>query len=149
MLKKVLIPIDGSESSWSALEYVRELGSKLELDLVICNVANKAIHDHRVATAPLEGKLRPSNIDDAKEDIQFAKNILELAEYKVKDYAHNVKTVLKTGNAVDGILLAAEENGCDAIFIGHRSTSGLEKLFLGSVSSDVVSKSKISVFVIK
>jgi len=149
MLKKVLIPIDGTEASWKTLEYVKELGAKLELDLVICNVANKAIHDHKVVTAPLDGHRRASNDFDAVEDIQSSKNILELADYKTREYPYDVKIVLKTGNAVDGILFAAEESGCDAIFIGHRSTSALEEFLLGSVSADVVHKSKVSVFVIK
>lgn len=149
MLKKVLIPIDGTEASWKTFEYVKEMSAKLGLDIVICTVANKAIHGLNLVTTPLEGQRRAANNLDVADDIQFSKNILELAEFKTKDYPCGVKIVLKTGNAVESILTAAEENDCDAIFIGHRNTSVLEKLFLGSVSSDVVAKSKVSVLVVK
>ena len=47
----------------------------------------------------------------------------------------------------DGVVQAAEEHGCDLIFIGSHGRSGLSRLLLGSVTAKVLSLAKTAVLV--
>ena len=38
MFKKIIVPVDGSEGSWRALNTAVELGKKFDSDLLVVNV---------------------------------------------------------------------------------------------------------------
>lgn len=56
--------------------------------------------------------------------------------------------VLLTGREPsDGIVEAARDNGCDLIVMGSNARVGIERLFLGSVATEVLTHSKTPVLV--
>lgn len=55
--------------------------------------------------------------------------------------------VSKASRPVDGIIDAAKKQKCDAIVIGSHGRTGLSRLFMGSVTQQVLAHSKLPVVV--
>ncbi|HEY7238494.1 MAG TPA: universal stress protein [Burkholderiales bacterium] len=55
--------------------------------------------------------------------------------------------VSERGNPAAGIADTAEKNGCDVIFMASRGRRGLRRLAEGSVTADVLAKTKVPVLV--
>ena len=60
--------------------------------------------------------------------------------FKVKEAAGHPATV---------IIETAAEAGCDAIVMGSRGLGSITKIFIGSVSSDVINNAEIPVVIVK
>lgn len=73
---------------------------------------------------------------------------VEELEAEDKLNAEDVNVLIKEGNPWKRILQAAEELKADVIVMGTRRSRGLDKIFLGSTASRVLSKSKIPVLII-
>ncbi|HAV54527.1 MAG TPA: universal stress protein, partial [Aequorivita sp.] len=73
-------------------------------------------------------------------------------DYLEKTAAHiggnNVTTHLAEGDTAKSILEYAEEWNADVIVMGTHSHGTLEKIFLGTVASSVLEKTKIPVYMV-
>ena len=79
--------------------------------------------------------------DQAQKYLQAVADRAETAGVKV------TKVAATNFNVADGVVQAAEEHGCDLIFIGSHGRSGLSRLLLGSVTSKVLGLAKTAVLV--
>ena len=142
MLKKILVPIDGSEPGWCALEYARELGEKFGGSITVIHVIPQAY------TISLAGPIPyvPDNIGVLEES---GDKLMEQAKEKLAGYPHPLDTCLEFGNPSSRILSLAKEQGHDAIVMGSRGLSSLAEFFLGSVSTNVVQHAKVPVIIVK
>ncbi len=142
----ILVCTDGSQHSQKALE-------KAAIIAEGCNVEEVGIihvHDEKVSLSALP---RGEAYAPTQEDMERFRAILEENKkeankflQEAQDYFEkkNIKTraILKEGHPADTIVKTASEEGFDTIVIGSRGRSGLQKIFLGSVSSAVVQESK-------
>jgi nucleotide-binding universal stress UspA family protein len=145
VLKKILVPVDGSEPSWRALQYAAEIGTKFESELSIVHII-QPFYNAGLLSLPIDSGLLAMQIDDMKKN---AESILESAKEKLATYPVKVTAKTETGHPSERILKAAEEMGCDAIVIGSRGLSGIAEFVLGSVSSNVSQYAKIPVLIVK
>jgi nucleotide-binding universal stress UspA family protein len=95
-----------------------------------------------------------SYLDNYKKEAEnWFKEIIKYAEHDggMPEIAEKIKTDVITTpfSTAASILNYAEENGVDLIVIGTRGKSGLKKMLLGSVASDIVVYSYCPVLVIK
>lgn len=146
MFKKILIPTDGSELSAQAankgVAFARQMGAEI-----------LALHVTQpfAATVGFDGMAAAYAITDedydktAKEQSQkYLQQILDRAETAgVKATGKSVSNF----NVADGVVQAAEQEGCDLIFIGSHGRSGLSRLLLGSVTIKVLNMAKHTVLV--
>ncbi|MFO7953120.1 MAG: universal stress protein [Bacillota bacterium] len=143
---KILVCTDGSEHSQKALE-------KAAIIAEGCNVDETAIihvYDEKLNLSALpwgEG-YGPTQEDMEKfrELLEKNKNegnkILQEAQQVFKEKNIQARTILKEGHPVDTIVKTSCDEGFDIIVIGSRGRSGLQKMFLGSVSSAVVQEAE-------
>lgn len=143
---KILVCTDGSDHSQKALE-------KAVMIAEGCNVEDVAIihvHDEKVNLSALpwgEGAA-PTQRDMEKfrevlkENKEEAQKILQEAQKYFEDKNIKARTILKEGHPADTIIKTGCDEEFDLIVIGSRGRSGLQKVFLGSVSSAVVQESK-------
>ncbi|RYH19862.1 MAG: universal stress protein, partial [Alcaligenaceae bacterium] len=136
MFKKILIPTDGSPLSAQAanagITFARSIGASV----VALNVTQPF-----AATIGFDGMAAAYAITD--EDYEKAAN--EQADKYLANIVDRAQTAgvpaelraVSNFNVADGIVQAAEENGCDLIFIGSHGRSGLSRLLLGSVTAKV------------
>jgi nucleotide-binding universal stress UspA family protein len=146
MFKKILIPTDGSPLSTQAANagvcFARSVGA----EVVALHVTQPF-----AATIGFDGMAAAYAITDedyekasAEQSKRYLKHVLDRAE------TANVKATsraVSNFNVADGIVHAAQENGCDLVFIGSHGRSGLSRLLLGSVTAKVLSLAHIAVLV--
>ena len=145
MFKKILVPVDGSQTSWKALDTARSLAEKYDGRLLVITV--KIPYG---SGSFLQMSLDQTLIDQnnaAMKKAGFA--TLDMAKDKLGSYAGDVEYLEETGNPAELILDACKEKGCDTIVIGSRGLSGVEEFLLGSVSSKVSQYAKVPVVVVK
>ncbi|MGN8780783.1 universal stress protein [Acidaminococcus fermentans] len=145
MFKKILVPVDGSQTSWKALDTARSLAEKYDGRLLVITVMIPY-----GSGSFLQMSLDQTLIDQnnaAMKKAGFA--TLDMAKDKLGSYAGDVEYLEETGNPAELILDACKEKGCDTIVIGSRGLSGVEEFLLGSVNSKVSQYAKVPVVVVK
>lgn len=137
--------MDGSQTSWKALDTARSLAEKYDGRLLVITVMIPY-----GSGSFLQMSLDQTLIDQnnaAMKKAGFA--TLDMAKDKLGNYAGDVEYLEETGNPAELILDACKEKGCDTIVIGSRGLSGVEEFLLGSVSSKVSQYAKVPVVVVK
>lgn len=133
--EKIMVPLDGSKNSLKALETAVHLASENEASLtaihVIHSLSEKAGSKQKVG----EEEVPPSFITQAK-------------KLAMKNKIPFTSRVL-TGDPGHAIIEYANTHGTELIIIGARGRSLFKIIFLGSVSSYVLHKSKVPVMLIK
>ena len=129
-LSKILVAIDGSESSEKALEYAVQLAKKHKAKVKLLNVQESKLFD-----------LKPKVVREVGE------HVLSDAAAKVKGLKLN--TQLEFGNPAETIIEVAEKGSYDLIVVGSRGLSSVKRFFLGSVSDDISHHAKCSVLIVR
>jgi len=137
-MKKILVPIDGSENSKRALKRARELGELYHAQLIILTV----IDNGRFFSIEFKDELIRILEQNAKE-------LLEKVEKEFNDYPFGVKTMYKFGDVPDEIINVADEEDVDLIVIGTRGLGAFSRAVLGGVSHKVITHADRSVLVVK
>ncbi len=138
IMKKILVPVDGSESSERALARAVELAIAMKTRLVFLFVANV---NQLAINACLSG-----TVLDAMQKTGEA--ILAHAEEIVPDGVQTER-MLETGSPAPVILDAAETTNADLIVMGSRGLGLVKGVLLGSVSQYIVENAKCAVMVVK
>ncbi len=138
-VKKILVPIDGSESSYKAARYALRLAKLNEASVTLLYVT----------TIPYF----PRYFESLENYVMKVKEEAEEWFNKIKSFEEakgvNINQAVNTSalSIVEGILSIAEEGKFDLIVISPRGRSTFKRLLLGSVTSGVVTYSTIPVLV--
>ncbi|WP_028574127.1 universal stress protein [Desulfonatronovibrio hydrogenovorans] len=154
-MHRVLIAVDESRNSLSAVQYVANIVRPDNVTITLLNILD----------TPPDLEKQPTIHPFFKSKLQELRGQsgtqLKLMEQVLCDYCsiltqagipgENIQTrILKTreGTAKD-IISEAKEGQYDTLVMGRRGVSGMEKLFLGSISNKIVKSIKnCSVWVI-
>jgi nucleotide-binding universal stress UspA family protein len=129
MVKKILVPTDGSEHARKAVAQACEMALKYKARVYLVHVVSP-IPDG-IGEPGLLGKLE----DNQR---RFAEEVLREASREVrKRGVGNLQASVLYGDPAQGIIAFAKENGVDMIVMGSRGAGSIETLMLGSVSSKV------------
>jgi nucleotide-binding universal stress UspA family protein len=131
-MKKILVPIDGSEFSAKAIDKAIELAAALGCNVVLLN-----INEFRQYTS-YEGIPLFLNQDFFEQTIKRGKQILEEAKARFKNMADRVVTVSLEGNAAREIIEYANTNDFDLVIMGSHGMGGIKRFFVGSVVHKVL-----------
>jgi nucleotide-binding universal stress UspA family protein len=144
MFKHILIPVDGSDNSQRAIDKAIALAQAFKSQVTAIYVIDPYAftgagtdfaygHSEYLSAATAEGK----------QALQIAKDAFQTVGIEINS------------NLVDGhstykvILEKAAEIGVDLIVMGSHGRKGLEKLILGSVTSQVLSHAHLPVLVVR
>ena len=142
MAERVLVPLDGSEQSWDALEYaLRELPDD---EIVILHVVNPM--EGVYATDAMGGDYWEGWYEEAE---ARADRLLEEARDLAAERGATIETAKETGQPSRSIVEYADEHGVDHIVIGSHGRSGVSRILLGSVAESVVRHADAPVTVIR
>ena len=143
-IRRILVPIDGSDYSDRALELAIEIGLKFDAEIEILNVLSYPI----VTFSPLPVTLETEYYDQLKE---IRKKLINNAHNFVLNKAPKLKVSSKCLDGRPGrkILERADDGNFDMIIMGSRGLGGMGGLLLGSVSRVVVHGAKVPVTVVK
>jgi nucleotide-binding universal stress UspA family protein len=134
----IVVGVDFEGASQRALSIAKDLGAKLNAEVVIAHV-----YQIPMFTYPgLEPALLPT----------FTTEIATAAKRAVAELAASsggLRAVTREGDAATELLAAAEELNAQMIVLGTHGRSGLSHLFLGSVAEKVMRQSKIPVMTVR
>ena len=136
--KKILLPVDGSESSKLAMQKAIGIVEAMKSELVLLYV-----------TGVIPGFITGQPKDEAlKSQLEEADQILAPYREFLTEHRVNFNEVIMPGfNAGEKICVAAGEQKCDLIVMGSRGLGDWAGMMLGSVTHRVLSHCDIPVLV--
>ena len=145
MFEKILVPVDGSETSWRALAEAKELAEAFKGELLVVNVI-QPYNNSAMLVVPLD----QATISQGNEELtKIGNSVLDTAKEKLKDFKGKAEFDLEVGHPSERVLAVCKEKKCTAIVIGSRGLSGIAEFFLGSVSSKVSQYADVPVLIVK
>lgn len=148
-MNKVLIAIDYNPTSQEVAEKGYSLARTMGAEVCLIHVISDVAH-YGMRYPPFLGY---DGFDAGAVDIELVNQRREMTEDYLKTAAEHlgdpsVSTYLAEGDAARAILDYADEWNADLIVLGTHSHSVLEKLFMGTVASTILEKTKVPVFVV-
>ena len=148
IIKKILVPIDGSNMAKHALNFALDLAKKYSADIMITSVINPPS-----SILVAQGMVfTPSIAENYVNRLTvFHKKILLEALNKAKksNPKINISKKILSGRPADKIVELAKEKKIDLIVIGSRGLGEIEEFFLGSVSDRVADEAPCPVLIVK
>ena len=142
-IKKILVPIDGSECSLETTKYATRIAKDENAQLYCIHVMTSV--PYGIANAPAIEEY--SRIFEQKVQSWFD---------KVRDMAKNecipdlkTETFTDVNSVVGSIIDYATSKNIDLIVIGTRGRTGLKRFFMGSVANGVVQHAHCSVLLVR
>lgn len=136
MFTKILLAVDGSESSAKAADQVADLASVTGSEVLVFHV--------REMLAVTGG---PVDVDLTEDDTDIAADVAaSLTQRGIK--ATSVRRKEYYRRAAQQIVAQAQEFGADLIVVGSHGLSGLPGILLGSVTQRVLHFADVPVLVI-
>jgi len=147
MFKHILIPTDGSETAAKAIKagiaLAKEMGAR-----VTGYHAREPVPLHLYREGAVVDRRLIEDFERRAEE--FAKKSVGAVAVAAKAAGLRYKSVVtKTTVPYKGIINAAKEQGCDAIFISSHGRHGLKRMLLGSVTQEVLAHSDLPVLVFR
>jgi len=138
MMKKLLVPVDGSKNSDEAVKYACSIAEKFSSEMTLLCVipppiilgVEAGIIDYR----PLE---------------ESGRKVLENSKKITDSLGVKTSTRLETGQVADTIVNVAKEEKSDLIVVGSRGLSGAKRFLLGSVSNSVSHHAPCPVLIVR
>ncbi|WMJ78890.1 MULTISPECIES: universal stress protein [unclassified Sedimentibacter] len=156
-MKKILVPVDGSNASISAVKKAIELGRQYNSEIKLLSVVKASEHRGTaknenlwsavdgsaiVNSAELEDKLESKYIENSE---TLLKQIVTKLDFR----GTKVETEVLTGDPFEKIIETAQKGYYDLIVMGNRGFSKIKRFFVGSVTQKVISESPCPVLVIR
>lgn len=148
MIERVLLPVDGSALSESALSMAAEVltGPRREVELirVVASVLEGVVSFAAVGAAPMLG---PEWDDGQEEQASEARAYLESVSHRLpRDI--RVRTAVRLGDPAGEIALRAREGAFDLIVMSTHGRTGLGRWVMGSVADGVVHRTAVPVLLV-
>jgi nucleotide-binding universal stress UspA family protein len=148
MIKKILVPLDGSKLAESVLPFVLEIAKKMGTEVAMVTVTNRT-----QGYWPFEDASRPTEIRLVAQASctmeEHATSYLKTAAKSLEDSGIKVTKEVICGKTAEEIIFYANNNHCDLIVISTHGRSGLGKFTHGSTAKQIFKLAHIPVTVIQ
>ncbi len=129
MIKKILVPVDGSEQAYKATEFAADLAKQSDATIHL-------LHVFKLSIIP-EG-LGDYIMTDRAELQALGNKIIALAEDEAKKKGvKHIEAAVIEGDPSERIIDYAKDHDVDIIVLGSRGLGTFKGLLLGSVSNKV------------
>lgn len=148
MMQRVLITLDYNPNSEKVVQMGLQLAKLMDAEICLLHVLAD-VRYYGMQYEPFmgyEGYPFPVDYQVKDEFVKVATDYLDKTAQHIGGL--NITTYLAQGDTAKSILEYAEEWGADVIVMGTHSHSTLEKLFLGTVASTVLERTKIPVYMV-
>lgn len=142
-INKVLVPIDFSDYSKSALKYAVNFAKSFNAEIILIYVVEPVIYPPDFSMGQIAMPSINTEWDDrAKDELQ------KLAKSEIIGVV-KAKTIIKTGKPFVEIIETAKEENVDLIIIATHGRSGVEHILFGSTAEKVVRKAPCPVLTLR
>ena len=144
MYKRILVPIDGSDTGRRGLKEAIALATGQKATLCLLHVTSDF---------PIMSEMPIAfDFEKYREELQqYGRNLLEDAKTLAGSLGLGVETHLrdlKGGRVADAIMEEAKSAGCDLIVIGTHGRRGFRRALLGSDAESVLRESPVPVLLV-
>ena len=149
-IKKILYATDLSKNSSYAFLYAIDMAKKHDARIVILH-AIEPLPAYAEVYVDMRHEFRKKQHEEIVESMKkHLQGFCKKAEAQIGPPCVELvsKILVPVGHPPEEILNAADEEGCDAIVIGTHGKGLLSHVFLGSVSSAVLNRTRKPVFTI-
>ena len=152
MYKEILLPLDGSDVSESALVPARQLAESLGARLHILQVTSQT-EEFSIMRGAEFGTMGSDYSQQVLEEVMTAQRdrieryLNEVAEGLTEAGLEVVKAI-EDGPAADKIVDYAEAAGVDLIVMSTHGRGGVRRFFVGSVTDKVIRSTNLPVLVV-
>lgn len=150
MLKRILVPIDGTDYSWRALDYAAGMAALSGGELIVVTVTRDG--EVPVGSAPLRSAEElAADSSDETAVMQIGNEVLDGAK-TIMDAHPGIKCsyLLINGSHIASLINEArEEYDCDVIVIGSRGMGAFKGFWKNSVSRSILNAAPVPVVVVK
>lgn len=156
-MNKILVPVDGSNASISAVKKAIEVGKKynsnIKLISVVKSTENKRKNRNENLWSAVDGSIITKGVELEKKlesaYVENAQMLLDQIVTKLDFSGTKVEKEVLIGEPYEKIVETAKNGNYDLIVIGNRGFSKIKRFFVGSVTQKVISESPCPVLVIK
>lgn len=142
-IKKILVPIDFSDYSKSALRYAVNFAKLFDAEIILVYVVEPVIYPPDFSMGQIAIPTVTTEFDErAKEELN------KLAKNEIPSQV-KVSTVIKSGKPFIEIIDTAVETNVDLIIIATHGHSGVEQILFGSTAEKVVRKAPCPVLTLR
>lgn len=138
MINKILVAYDGSKQSEKAYSLALDMASRYSAEMIVLSVAS------------------PPEPPVALETEAVLENAAGYYEGRYKTMKENAESMgvaprfeVRSGHPAEQIVSFADQEGIDAIVMGHRGESFIQRWLLGSVAKRVLSYASCTVIVVR
>lgn len=145
---KILVLVDGSEYSISALEHASNIAKQYNSELIALYILSPKIRYDELFVDKKQGETLPS-----------LNKLIELSYLESHNWLNELKekvngklttdVIIAKKSVVTEIVEYAEKHNIDLIVMGTRGRSGLKKLLLGSTAQGVITYAHCPVLVVR
>jgi nucleotide-binding universal stress UspA family protein len=152
VIKKILVPVDGSDLSFKAAAYAIHLAKADNAEVMVLNVVEDIKQGGAIG---LQAKYGNVSLVDAfrKARKESAEQWMNKISQDAKSQGVNFKKEIIDDEDVSSeagvITKFAQQNNFDLIVIGSKGRSKLEKFLMGGVTNRVVNSAQIPVLVVR
>ncbi len=135
-MKRILIAFDGSENSYKAVEFIKNLINNLK---------------EKPETIELISVIQVMDLPEIPENqslISYYKKYYKDKHQEIIKENPEFKSVILTGNVANEIINYSKEHKVDLIVVGKTGKSKLEQFLLGSVSKKIVDHAQTNVIIV-
>lgn len=145
MTTHVLVPIDGSDPSWKALDHAIEQYDGATIAILHVVSPTEGLYE-----GPDGGYFDQGAYERA---LDRGEELCDRAETRIREQvtetSTTVKTAVETGRPAREILAYADAHDVDHVVIGSHGRSGVSRILLGSVAETVTRRSPVPVTVVR
>ncbi len=128
-MKKILVPIDGSQYSDLALKKAKEFANAFGYAVVLLHVNDFHQHMFHYNVGVEEHFIETFD--------EISKDILKDGKEKLSELGERVETVQLEGSVANTIIEYANSNDFDLVIIGSHGKSAIHNFLIGSVAHKV------------
>jgi nucleotide-binding universal stress UspA family protein len=148
MIKKILVPLDGSKLAECVLPYVEEMGQKLGAQVVLVSITDrlKGFWPREDPSRPGEIKMIPETVCSVDEQ---AGKYLDGVAANLTGKVVNVTKEIICGKTAEELTIYANTQHCDLAIMSNHGRNGSSKLTHGKVLQYVLKNARIPILVVK
>lgn len=142
-IRRILLPVDGSEASLKAARYALRIAKLLDADLTCI---------HAIDSPPLLKGMNPALVAlyFSREEKHAKKWISDVKQMAKKEKADMTSEIIIDAQSVpNAIIEYAKKQHMDLIIMGTRGRTGAKKLLLGSVANAVMAHAGCPVLLVR
>lgn len=138
MISKILVAYDGSKQSQKAYALALDMGSKYAAPVTVLSVA-------RPPEPPVDVEME-AVLENAT---SYYEGHFKCMKEQAASMGVSAKFEVRVGHPAEQVVHLANEEGVDAIVMGHRGESLFQRWLLGSVAKRVLSYAHCTVVIVR